>query len=472
MATNFVKFKHFETLSAFNNSTIAEGDLCFIAEDLSIRTHSEVYMCSKDVKDIVNDSDSGLTISYNDGTSKTVILKGNFLELSNNYVENSSETVSGLTVAAGDTIDTAIGKLAKLISVNSQVTAAALNDLNSRLGDLDGDFVTETELAEAVSNLEDADSALDSRLDAIEAGYVKSVKGASGSGSATGFSVTVGPTTATANNVNLTVSVDDSALETFINQKTAGLWHFKGTVATVSALPLSGNNEGDVYHVNENGGEYAWNGTSWVELGSVIDLSAYQVKSVDTTADNGVSLSLTNGAVKVNVSEGSVTNGNTSVVTGDAVYDAIEAAKTALKGDATTSGDTLGELEDRIETLEGAGFVKSVTEGTSTENYVVLTVTDGDDAKVSINDSALKTKIDAIDTESATHIKNIKVNNVNGTVTNQIASVTITGADTAIGTFTAPTGSTVIANPAITSSTTINTAIQNLAYLTTWYEGS
>ena len=55
--------------------------------------------------------------------------------------------------------------------------------------------------------------------------------------------------------------------------------NYKGTKATVAALPSTGNVQGDVWHVNADGGEYAWNGSAWEELGTAIDLSGYVVSS-------------------------------------------------------------------------------------------------------------------------------------------------------------------------------------------------
>ena len=60
----------------------------------------------------------------------------------------------------------------------------------------------------------------------------------------------------------------------------AGVFHFKGTVATVASLPASGNIEGDVYHVTEDDSEHVWiepsGGTGyWEPLGGAMDLSAY-----------------------------------------------------------------------------------------------------------------------------------------------------------------------------------------------------
>lgn len=58
---------------------------------------------------------------------------------------------------------------------------------------------------------------------------------------------------------------------------------YKGTKATVSALPSTGNKTGDVWHVTADGGEYAWDGSAWQELGSVMDLSDY-VEDTDLVA--------------------------------------------------------------------------------------------------------------------------------------------------------------------------------------------
>lgn len=50
--------------------------------------------------------------------------------------------------------------------------------------------------------------------------------------------------------------------------------YWRGTVATVAALPTDAA-VGDIYHVTATGGEHAWDGSAWQELGSILDLSAY-----------------------------------------------------------------------------------------------------------------------------------------------------------------------------------------------------
>lgn len=47
---------------------------------------------------------------------------------------------------------------------------------------------------------------------------------------------------------------------------------YKGSVATTAALPASGNITGDVYNVEADGMNYAWNGTAWDPLGSTLTL--------------------------------------------------------------------------------------------------------------------------------------------------------------------------------------------------------
>ena len=55
----------------------------------------------------------------------------------------------------------------------------------------------------------------------------------------------------------------------------ASAYNYKGSVATVSNLPSTGNVVGDVWNVEETGANYAWTGTEWDSLGGAVDLSGY-----------------------------------------------------------------------------------------------------------------------------------------------------------------------------------------------------
>lgn len=58
-----------------------------------------------------------------------------------------------------------------------------------------------------------------------------------------------------------------------------GIYKFKGSVATKSDLPTSGVSVGDVYDVKDIGSNFAWTGTDWDDLGPLIDLTPYLLKS-------------------------------------------------------------------------------------------------------------------------------------------------------------------------------------------------
>lgn len=53
---------------------------------------------------------------------------------------------------------------------------------------------------------------------------------------------------------------------------------WKGTKENISNLPQSGNSVGDLWHVNEDGNEYAWDGSKWEALGG-INLTPEQIEA-------------------------------------------------------------------------------------------------------------------------------------------------------------------------------------------------
>lgn len=81
--------------------------------------------------------------------------------------------------------------------------------------------------------------------------------------------------TATSDLTNDSGFVTSSDVDTAISAAMTAVMNYKGTKATVADLPSAGNVKGDVWHVTANGGEYAWDGTEWQELGSTVDLSGY-----------------------------------------------------------------------------------------------------------------------------------------------------------------------------------------------------
>lgn len=64
-----------------------------------------------------------------------------------------------------------------------------------------------------------------------------------------------------------------TALEAQVAAALAGVFHYKGSVATYGDLPATGNEVGDVWNVLDTGKNYAWSGSSWDDLGGIVDLS-------------------------------------------------------------------------------------------------------------------------------------------------------------------------------------------------------
>ena len=73
--------------------------------------------------------------------------------------------------------------------------------------------------------------------------------------------------------------ITDAYTKTEIDNKVASVYKYRGSVATYAALPSTGQVVGDVYNVEENGANYAWDGSTWDKLGETIDFSPYLLKT-------------------------------------------------------------------------------------------------------------------------------------------------------------------------------------------------
>lgn len=82
---------------------------------------------------------------------------------------------------------------------------------------------------------------------------------------------------------------DKAKLDAFGNASTyalksdiTGLYKYKGSKATTSALPTTGNAVGDVYNVEASGMNYVWTGTEWDALGEIFSIDAITNSEIDT----------------------------------------------------------------------------------------------------------------------------------------------------------------------------------------------
>ena len=94
---------------------------------------------------------------------------------------------------------------------------------------------------------------------------------------------------ATNSSAGLMSAEDKAKLDAFGNAEDYALksditnvYRYKGSVATVAALPASGNTVGDVYDVQERGINYAWDGTKWDPLGELFALESISNEEIDS----------------------------------------------------------------------------------------------------------------------------------------------------------------------------------------------
>lgn len=85
-------------------------------------------------------------------------------------------------------------------------------------------------------------------------------------------------TTAEKNKLAAFGSASDYALKSDISS----MYKYKGSVATTSDLPSSGNTTGDVWNVEASGMNYAWNGTEWDALGEAMNIQSITNTEIDT----------------------------------------------------------------------------------------------------------------------------------------------------------------------------------------------
>lgn len=142
--------------------------------------------------------------------------------------------------------------------------------------------------------------------------------------------------------------ITDAYTKTEVDGLVSGVFHYKGTKATVSTLPSSGNVTGDVWHITADGSEYAWDGSTWQELGTATDLSGYvptstKVNGKALTGD--ISLTASDvGALSSNTTYVSSFNGSTGAITYTAPVTSVNGktgAVTITEDDKTWNGVTL-----------------------------------------------------------------------------------------------------------------------------------
>lgn len=106
---------------------------------------------------------------------------------------------------------------------------------------------------------------------------------------ATDRTVTIPSATATSSAAGLMSSTDKAKLDAFgaasdyaLKSDLTGLYKYKGSKATYSALPSTGNTLGDVWDVQADGMNYAWNGSDWDQLGGTFTIESITNSELDS----------------------------------------------------------------------------------------------------------------------------------------------------------------------------------------------
>lgn len=83
--------------------------------------------------------------------------------------------------------------------------------------------------------------------------------------------------------LNTKANISNVYTKAEVDGKVVGLYKYKGSVDTIADLPSTNNTLGDVWDVKADGMNYAWSGTTWDSLGSIVDLS--NIVTLDTTQE-------------------------------------------------------------------------------------------------------------------------------------------------------------------------------------------
>ena len=98
--------------------------------------------------------------------------------------------------------------------------------------------------------------------------------------------LSVEDTTSIMEALNAKANAADVYTKEEIDTKISTVYKYCGSVATVEELPTENQSIGDVYNVEADGINYAWDGTKWDSLAGVVDLSGYTTKEEFEALDN------------------------------------------------------------------------------------------------------------------------------------------------------------------------------------------
>ena len=307
-------FKTKYVTATTNRNTSYDNKVVFLEKTQEIFTKGKLYGTNigdfNDLKALVGTIPSGATST-------------NIIDYINEKI-NSADHIHSVSKKSGETlIDVATSNKAVTVNSTSALTTAVSN-ANSAMQSVSFLGKTLNKTTNSIT-VEETKTALG--LGSAAYKNTSDFDAAGAASTAAAGVVAKLPVVTNGSGITVTPTTDGNGKTTYTISTSAEVFHYKGNKTALSELPSTGNTTGDVWSVgpaNAVGSTlYAWDGDEWINIGG-----ANGITGVDTTASSGVALAKnTNGTVKVNVTPGSVSSGNDSVVTGGAVYTAIAAAE-------------------------------------------------------------------------------------------------------------------------------------------------
>ena len=139
--------------------------------------------------------------------------------------------------------------------------------------------------------------------------------------------------------------ITDAYTKTQVDNLVSAVFTFKGTKATVSALPSSGNTVGDVWHVTADGSEYVWTDqNTWEELGVTVSLDGYATEAyVQGYAATAAQGTLADSALQSATIAGLTINKSSNTITKAQLQQALDVDD--LDYSKVTSSNTNGNIK-------------------------------------------------------------------------------------------------------------------------------
>lgn len=165
----------------------------------------------------------------------------------------------------------------------------------------------------------------------------------------------------------------DSYSKNEVDAKVSGIYKYKGSVSSESALPNTDRTVGDVYNIETTGMNVAWTGTAWDALGSTVsvDLSAYitieDAKKTYATPAYVASRYLTKEGTAVKANTADTATSATTAETADVAKRLNQERNIAVAGDVTGTVAFDGSKDVSITTTLANSGVTAGTFGLTTD---------------------------------------------------------------------------------------------------------